>query len=244
MGNPVMHFEISGPDHAGSAKFFADLFGWEITSSREDLLYTTVDTHAGGGINGGFGSPPDGTSYVTVYAAVDDLQTALDQAESLGGKTLMGIMEIPDIVTMAMIADPAGNPFGLIKNVGEAPPMTEGDGAPCDWFEILGGDPEALRKFYEELFGWSFQDASGEGFKYWMVDTGAGMGTNGGLGSSQDGQPQLNVYAHVDDLEKYVERAEGAGGSTIVPPMKVSDTLSIAHIADPNGARFGLYVGM
>ncbi|HEX9235898.1 MAG TPA: VOC family protein, partial [Actinomycetota bacterium] len=108
----------------------------------------------------------------------------------------------------------------------------------------LSPDPEPLRTFYEELFGWSFQDASGEGFTYWMVDTGAGRGTNGGMGSSINGQAQVNVYAHVDDLQKYVEVAESAGGTTIVPPMKVSDTLSIAHVADPHGARFGLYVGM
>jgi predicted enzyme related to lactoylglutathione lyase len=245
MGRAVVHFEISGPDHQGSAKFFADLFGWEVTSSRPELFYSTVDTHAGGGINGGFGSPPDGQAYVAVYAAVDDLQATLDRAESLGGKTRMEPMDVPDVVTLAMLSDPAGNPFGIIKDPGvDAPPVSRGDGAPVDWFEVLGGDAEGLRTFYEELFGWSFKEASGEGYTYWLVDTGAGAGAKGGVGSSQDGQPQVNVYAHVDDLQKYLDRAEAAGAKTIVPPMPVTDTLSIAHVADPNGARFGLYVGM
>ncbi len=200
MGKPVVHFEVAGPDHAASATFFAELFGWEVVSSSPELFYSTVDTRSLEGINGGFGSPPNSPPYVAVYAAVDDLQATLDQAESLGAKTLMGVTEIPNIVTMAMFADPAGNFFGLVND--------------------------------------------GPGPTYWMVDTGAGRGTNGGMGSSINGQAQVNVYAHVDDLQKYVEVAESAGGTTIVPPMKVSDTLSIAHVADPHGARFGLYVGM
>jgi predicted enzyme related to lactoylglutathione lyase len=244
MGDAVVHFEIAGPDHEGTAKFFAELFGWEVLRSIPEMFYTTIDTRAGSGVNGGFGSPPDTAPYVTVYAAVDDLQATLDKAESLGAKTLMGITEVPGIVTMAMIADPAGNAFGLIKNEGEAVLPSAGDGKAVDWFEILGPDGNALKSFYGDLLGWSFQDAPGDGFAYFMVDTGAGRGINGGVGQSQDGNPQVNVYAHVDDLQKYVEVAESNGGSTLVPPMEVMESLSIAQIASPSGARFGLYVGM
>jgi uncharacterized protein len=51
------------------------------------------------------------------------------------------------------------------------------------------------------------------------------------------------VYAHVDNVQKYVEQAEAAGGTTIVPPLQVSDTPTIAHFSEPNGTRFGLYTG-
>ncbi|MFN2590772.1 MAG: VOC family protein [Actinomycetota bacterium] len=245
MGAPVVHFELAGPDHAASAKFYADLFGWEITSSQPELFYTTIDTHGGDGINGGFGSPPNGASYVTVYAAVPDLRATLDHAESLGAKILMDITEIPNVVTMAMISDPAGNAFGLIKDPGEAqqsgPGPSQGDGAAVDWFDILGPDGDALRSFYGNLFGWSFEQYGTGGPPYWTIDTGAGSGSAGGVGQSQDGQAQLNVYAHVDDVQKYVEQAEAAGGTTLVPPTKATDTLTFGIISEPKGTRFGLY---
>lgn len=242
MGSPVVHFELAGPDHEATAKFYCDLFGWSIVRSVPELIYTTIDTNGGSGINGGIGSPPETPPYVTVYAAVADLQATLDQAESLRGKILMGPMEIPDVVSLAMFSDPSGNVFGIIKDEGEAPPPTQGDGAPVDWFEILGGDAEGLKSFYGELFGWSFEQYPGE-TPYWSVDTGAGRGSAGGLGQSQDGQRQLNVYAHVDDVQKYVEQAEAAGATTIVPPLQVSDTLTIAQFSEPHGTRFGLYTG-
>ena len=244
MGDPVVHFEIAGPDHEGTAKWFADLFGWEVLRSVPELFYTTIDTKAESGTNGGFGTPPDTPPYVSVYAAVDDLQATLDKAESLGGKTIVPIMEVPGVVTLAMLADPAGNAFGLIKNEGEAVLPSQGDGKPVDWFEILGADADALKSFYGELLGWKFDRAPGDDFIYYMVDTGAGRGISGGVGQSQDGQPQVNVYAKVDDVQKFVEVAESNGGSTLVPPMKVTDTMTIAHIASPTGARFGLYDGM
>jgi predicted enzyme related to lactoylglutathione lyase len=243
MGSPVVHFELAGPDHEASAKFYADLFRWEIVRSVPELVYTTLDTHGGGGINGGIGSPENTPPYVTVYAAVPDLQATLDQAESLGGKTVMGPMEIPDVVSLAMFTDTGGNLFGIIKDEGEAPPPSEGDGAPVDWFEILGSDAEGLRSFYGELLGWSFEAYPTE-TPYWSVDTGAGRGSAGGIGQSQDGNPQVNVYAHVDDVQKYIEQAEAAGATTIVPPTEVGGGLTIAHFAEPNGTRFALYTGM
>jgi hypothetical protein len=52
-----------------------------------------------------------------VYVEVDDLQQALDKAESLGGKTVMPPMDIPDAVSLAMFTDPSGNVIGLVKGM-------------------------------------------------------------------------------------------------------------------------------
>ena len=74
-----------------------------------------VDTHAGEGINGGIGPVNEGPNRVTFYVQVDDLQAYLNQAARLGGKMVMPPTEIPNVVTLAMFADPEGNVIGLIK---------------------------------------------------------------------------------------------------------------------------------
>ena len=52
---------------------------------------------------------------MTVYVQVDDLESYLKKAESLGGKTVMPVTEIPGVVTLAMFSDPEGNVIGMVK---------------------------------------------------------------------------------------------------------------------------------
>ena len=73
------------------------------------------------------------------------------------------------------------------------------------------------------------------------VDTQGGAGTNGGIGSSPDGQSHVTVYAEVDDVQKFLERAEALGGKTAVPVMHPTPNLTIGIFLDPQGNMFGLY---
>jgi predicted enzyme related to lactoylglutathione lyase len=62
---------------------------------------------------------PDGMpGYVTVYVAVPDVEASLQQAESLGGKRLMGPEQVMEGLEIGMFSDPDGHPFGLIKSNG------------------------------------------------------------------------------------------------------------------------------
>ena len=66
--------------------------------------------------SGGIGEAPEGSpGHVTFYVAVDDLQSYLDKAESLGAKTIMPPTQVPDQVTFALFADPQGNVVGMVK---------------------------------------------------------------------------------------------------------------------------------
>jgi uncharacterized protein len=113
MGNAVTHFEVNGSNGKALQKFYADAFDWHVDANNP-MNYGMVDTHAGKGINGGIGTPPDGSGGVTFYIEVDDLQKALDKIEKLGGKTVNPPMEIPGTpVKLAHFADPEGHLIGL-----------------------------------------------------------------------------------------------------------------------------------
>ena len=119
MPNPVVHFEINSSDVEKSQSFFKELFDWHIEAmpmeAMPGMVYGMVDTHSGG-ISGGISNSPDGQTHVTFYIEVDDLQAYLDKAESLGGKTVLPVMEISGMVTLAMFSDPAGAVVGLVKS--------------------------------------------------------------------------------------------------------------------------------
>ena len=114
MVNPVVHFEILGPDAARTQAFYRDLFGWTINANNP-MQYGLVEA-SDGGIGGGVGATQDGSHLVTVYVQVDDIQAALDRVVELGATVVMPVMEIPNMVTFAQFADPDGNVVGLVTS--------------------------------------------------------------------------------------------------------------------------------
>jgi predicted enzyme related to lactoylglutathione lyase len=240
MGNPVVHFEVNGPNPEQTAAFYAELFGWHTQAVPGD--YVVIDTHAGGGINGGIGRTKNGQPSVVFYVLDEDITARLAKAESLGAKTLTPVTEMPEVVTFATFLDPQGNAVGLVQGrEGEGPGVSTGDNPEVSWFELLSADPTAAWDFYRNLFGWNIETSENEQFVYGQVNAERGHGISGGIGSSPDGRPHVNVYARVDDLHKYLERAESLGGKALMQPMDVGQGTSVAMFADPQGSWFGLW---
>lgn len=116
MSNPTMWFEVAGRDREAMKAFYSQLFEWKLTD-MDAMPYTTVDA-GGEGIPGGIGEAPDGhPGHVTFYVQVDDIEGSLAKAEQLGGKRLMGPMDIPS-GQIAMFADPEGHEIGLMTRMG------------------------------------------------------------------------------------------------------------------------------
>jgi uncharacterized protein len=234
MGDPVTWFDFGAGDAGPLRTFYADLFGWTLTPVTE--AYTLVST--GGGINGGSGRSALGDPWMAFYVDVADPHATLEKAESLGSNVVIPVMEIPDMATFAMFNDPDGLLIGITKagpSGGIAPPP--GSGVAVDWFEILVPDLERSKAFYGELFGWTF-DGGDE--TYALVDTGTEHGIGGGVGAGQ-GTKWATVYANVDDVERYLARAEELGGKREYGPNDVDDHMQAGAIRDPAGNVFGVY---
>jgi predicted enzyme related to lactoylglutathione lyase len=240
MGNPITWFETVGPDPQKRAAFLAELFGWHTETAEGG--YILIDTHSGRGMNGGVSeSPPDAQAGSIFYAEDADIQAKLDQANALGAKTLTEVTEVP-MVTFAVFSDPWGNAIGLVQGDGETR-VSAGDNPAVDWVEIGCSEPEKANDFYRELFDWTIEgDQPGEGGQvHASFRTGSQVGGHGGIGSSRDGRPHIDIYANVDDVVKYVERLEPEGGAVVMPAMQVDDETQIAMFTDPTGNTFGLY---
>lgn len=113
MAGEVTWFEVNGKDGKKLQDFYSKLFDWKIDANNPQN-YGMVEAQ-GRGIAGGIGAAPDGTTNVTFYVEVDDLQAALDKAEKLGGKTVNPPFEVPGGPDLAHFTDPDGNFIGLLK---------------------------------------------------------------------------------------------------------------------------------
>jgi predicted enzyme related to lactoylglutathione lyase len=110
-------------------------------------------------------------------------------------------------------------------------------------FEIISGDHDRAQKFYSAMFDWAVQADPAMG-GYGLVDTGAGDGAvGGGIGPSLgEGDTGVKIYLRVDDLDKYLARAEELGGTRLVPPTELPGGYgSFAIFADPDGNPVGLW---
>jgi predicted enzyme related to lactoylglutathione lyase len=115
---------------------------------------------------------------------------------------------------------------------------------PVVWFEVVGKDGPALRRFYADLFGWQSESAQGD-TSYGLVPPADG-GIGGGVGQSQDGgDGHVTFFVEVDDPAAYLARAETLGGTTVVPPTEIpSYNLTFAYFTDPQGHLIGLSKGL
>jgi predicted enzyme related to lactoylglutathione lyase len=115
MGTPITHFEINVADFKRAKDFYGNLFGWQIQDIPA-ANYGLIDTGVKMGINGGIGQLDAGkTPFVTFYVQVEDPQSYLDKAVSLGAKVLVPLTVVPDMVTYALFCDLDGCCVGLIK---------------------------------------------------------------------------------------------------------------------------------
>jgi uncharacterized protein len=119
VGQPVVHFEIIGPDPGRLRGYYGDLFGWEFDTG--DASTETVSEpgnygfvgESSAGINGGVGGGVNHEARVLFYVGVPDVEAALAAAERLGGTRVMGPEGTPEKVVVGQFRDPQGNLIGV-----------------------------------------------------------------------------------------------------------------------------------
>lgn len=108
------------------------------------------------------------------------------------------------------------------------------------WIDIGAPDPAKTAAFYSALFGWDVEDLGPEAGGYRMARIGGD--DVAGIGPQQaPGTPYWTTYITVASADETTQKAEGAGGMVIVPPMDVMTVGRMAVLADPNGAAFSVW---
>ncbi|MFF9589150.1 VOC family protein [Streptomyces sp. NPDC014646] len=109
--------------------------------------------------------------------------------------------------------------------------------APC-WVDVQLPDLEAGKRFYGELFGWTFRPGEGP-----YADAYSGGRLVAALVAKQDGRMPTawGIYFATDDAAASVARIREAGGTVITDPVWAGRAGVVAQAADPGGAVFGLW---
>jgi len=118
-------------------------------------------------------------------------------------------------------------------------------------FEVHVNDMERAKKFYEEVFGWTFQDWSEyAGMPYFGAVTGEGSesGIDGALMQRQGPAPQpsqaLNGYActlSVDNYDLAETKILEHGGKLAMPKYALPGMAWQGYYTDTEGNIFGIH---
>jgi len=120
---------------------------------------------------------------------------------------------------------------------------------PVVHFEVIGRNPDQLRRYYGDLFGWSFATpspvatevsaADSYGFLD-LITTEDGTGIRGGIGGGEGYASHAIFYVGVPDVEAALQRAESLGGRRVMGPVTSPNGLVVGHFQDPEGTLIGV----
>jgi predicted enzyme related to lactoylglutathione lyase len=188
------------------------------------------------------GAPPNWL----VYIGSSDVEAAVRDATSLGGKVLKAPSDIPTIGRFAVLQDPQGAAFAVFSPK-QSP--TGPDRAPeiggFSWHELATTDASAAFSFYQRLFGWeatSSMDMGPELGTYQMFGTGGRQ--QGGIFTrpkQMQGPVAWLSYVRVPDAKKSPDAIKKAGGQVINGPQEVPGGDWIVQGLDPQGVMFAVH---
>lgn len=255
-------YELITPDRREAEDFYGPLVEWtfgsdpsyrHIAASEGEIggiLELTAEMAAAGARAGWFG-----------YIAVDDVDELVAAIAADGGRVGMPPRDLDGVGRIAMVTDPQGAPFYLIR---PAPP--EGTDNPeslafsydrprighCAWNELAISDPAAAIRFYTRHFGWVKDgeiDMGALGAYEFLrhagrAPEGAPMGS-GMLGAVMPlmpgGQPPgWTFYFRVRDIDAAAAAIAERGGTITQAPSEIPGGDYALTAADPQGSAFGL----
>ena len=251
-------YELMTTDAEGAKAFYDAVVGWTFGEGAAEYQgYRMINT-ADGGFAGGVlpltqemqqqGARPIWLGYIYV----DDVDAKVASIEQAGGKALMPAMDIPNVGRIAMVADPQGAPFYVMKPI---PPADNPDAQSsvfspdklgrCAWNELSTSDVAGALNFYTSQFGWEKGDVMpmGEAGDYQFINQKGQMigaifpATSGAF---KDEQPHWRYYFRVPSISAAKATAEQAGATIKVGPMEVPGGDHIIIGTDPQGAEFSL----
>ena len=125
MEHTVVHFEIPADQPERAAKFYRELFGWDIKHMSSPggggIEYWTVQTvptgaegrPTGPGVNGGLMRRMMPGQGPVNYIGVANVDQFVKKAERLGAKVVVPKMPVPGMGWFSQLTDTEGNIFAL-----------------------------------------------------------------------------------------------------------------------------------
>ncbi|MFL6156159.1 MAG: VOC family protein [Marmoricola sp.] len=241
------YVELTAPDPAAGAAFYADLFGWDIDEMplpeeagggvyRQGRLEGDTVCGISGQMPGLEGHP----AFWGVYLTVDDIAAATAKVEPAGGKVEAGPFPVMEAGQMSAIQDPTGARVNLWQAGASIGTERANEPGTPIWNELVTPDAATALAFYADVVGLGNQSSElMDG--YTTITNVAGDVVGGAMPPQMEGiPPHWNVYFNVASVDETAAKIESLGGRTVAPGFDVPGVGRMGVYADPQGAMFNL----
>lgn len=232
--------DLAVPDVPAAVEFYGAVLGWTAIDSGEDFGHyhiCQVGERAAAGIGPIMqeGRP----AAWTVYLASDNVDDTAKSITGAGGTVIMPPMDIPGSGRMLVAMDTAGAVFGVWQAVEMPGIAIYNEPGGLTWEDARLTDPDAGRRFYQDVFGYRCAPVEGAPPDYQTFDAGGDpLGGIGGMMGAPEGTPSHWVaYFAVTDPDAAAATVRSAGGSVLTEPMDTPYG-RMGIVADPAGATF------
>lgn len=245
-GKFVWH-DLTTNDPAACKAFYTALLGWTyVDTTVLDHPYSVA--RLGDKPVAGIHAPrPEraGTtpSHWLSYMSVADVDATVGKAKAAGGAILGDAHDVGSVGRAAVLRDPQGAPFGLVRfSAGDPvdpPAPVEGT---FFWNEYLTHDVAGALAFYNGLVPFEMTTTRSEsGASYVVLKHGkARAGVFGVPESEKNVPPNWLPYVFVADPAALAVKVASLGGKVLLAPKSELRKGSLAVVADPTGAVFAL----
>ena len=158
-------FDLITDDIAASRTFYGTVFGWTFRSLGDGTsAYTAIQLGQSdiGGMLVPAGERPTQARWISLISVADPAASAR-LTERRGGKVLVPPVAVPRRGTHAVLADPEGAVFGVVRSsTGDPPDVAVPDGD-FFWVDLFCRDPATEAAFYRDLAGYEVSQFELEG---------------------------------------------------------------------------------
>lgn len=244
-------YELMTGNPDGARAFYEPLVGWSIDASPPPgpmdyrtiaygsdhvggMLTLTKEMTDGGGRPGWLG-----------YFGVDDVDAAHAAIVAAGGESHLEPFDVPGVGRLAMLSDPQGVPFYIMRGAVDMDSTAYGRMAMghVSWNELMTSDDAAALAFYADQFNVKKVGAMpmGELGDYSFIAHGDSDEAIGAVMKAQPGTPNgWGFYFRVPDIDAAKAQIEATGGTIYSGPMEVPGGEWVINAGDPEGVAFGL----
>lgn len=232
-------------DVGASERFYAAVFGWRfertgalggryrLALAGDEAVGAIVPREAGPGTAPGSRWMP--------LMSVEDPGRAASEASRTGGRVLVAPTTLPGRGEVAILGDPEGTPFGVVRALGGDPDDYLAELNEWVWLELWALDPEHAARFYAPLGGSEIEPETDDAGKPYL------QLSSGGFGRASirhtlfpDLPPAWIPFLRVADASATAARVRAAGGRLVVEPRADRLDGRVAICVDPGGAPFGV----
>jgi predicted enzyme related to lactoylglutathione lyase len=244
-GKFVWH-TLTSENLEASKKFYAALLGWQYSDTTvlgRSYTVARLGKQPVAGMRGPDAELGKTVSHWLPYMSTADVDSTVTKAKATGAKVLAGPVDVGALGRAAVLADPQGAPFGLVKlSAGDPADPPQPPENAFFWNEYLTHDLDATLAFYNGLFPYEVTATKSEENAAYVVLKNARA--RAGVFRLPDSQNQVPPnwlpYVRVTDPAALAARVAGLGGRVLLEPNPKHRKGSLAIVADPSGAVVAL----